>query len=52
VWLDTPRLVYNAGTYLSLSLYTRVLCDNGKWKMLQNEVGLLGQLSSLWLLEA
>jgi len=25
--------------------------ENGKWKMLENEVGLLGQLSFLWLMQ-
>jgi hypothetical protein len=25
--------------------------ENGKWKMPQNEVGFLGQLSFLWLMQ-
>ena len=36
-------------SFFSLCLY---LYDNGKWKMLQNEVGLLGQLSFLWMMQA
>lgn len=39
-------LFINAGMSLCLCLY-----DNGKWKMLQNEVGLLDRLSFLLLMQ-
>jgi hypothetical protein len=44
-------LIHSA-LFIMLPSLRPCLYDNGKWKTLENEVGLLGKLSFLWLMWA